>query len=160
MVDNPSQDRVEERMKAGEYLGSALEICMRLAFRHKRDFPELTFMSDAIAKALQIVTDTENQIRLRETHAFIEGYCRKAGVESYGFLPPDEMQKLGADALAYAGTDELGNPVPTARDEVLEEAALVVDHCNREGPYNAIGAASRIRALKKLSHGSVGQYDE
>ena len=30
----------------------------------------------------------------------------------------------------------------------VERAASVVDCCNREGPYNAIGAASRIRALK------------
>lgn len=30
----------------------------------------------------------------------------------------------------------------------IERAAEVVDRCNREGPYNAIGAASRIRALK------------
>jgi len=30
----------------------------------------------------------------------------------------------------------------------IERAADVVDQCNREGPYNAIGAASRIRALK------------
>lgn len=35
-----------------------------------------------------------------------------------------------------------------ARNAALEEAASVVDQCNREGPYNAIGAASRIRALK------------
>lgn len=35
-----------------------------------------------------------------------------------------------------------------ARNAALEEAAAVVDHCNREGPYNAIGAASRIRELK------------
>ncbi len=33
------------------------------------------------------------------------------------------------------------------REEMREEAALVVDQCNHEGPYNAIGAASRIRAL-------------
>jgi hypothetical protein len=32
---------------------------------------------------------------------------------------------------------------------VLEAAAAVVDECNREGPYNAIGAADRIRALIK-----------
>jgi hypothetical protein len=32
---------------------------------------------------------------------------------------------------------------------VLEAAAAVVDECNREGPYNAIGAADRIRALLK-----------
>lgn len=30
----------------------------------------------------------------------------------------------------------------------LEAAARVVDQCNQEGPYNAIGAATRIRALK------------
>lgn len=29
----------------------------------------------------------------------------------------------------------------------IERAADVVDGCNKEGPYNAIGAASRIRAL-------------
>jgi len=29
----------------------------------------------------------------------------------------------------------------------IDRAAEVVDQCNREGPYNAIGAASRIRAL-------------
>ena len=28
-----------------------------------------------------------------------------------------------------------------------DRAADVVDTCNREGPYNAIGAAKRIRAL-------------
>lgn len=32
-----------------------------------------------------------------------------------------------------------------------DRAADVVDQCNREGPYNAIGAASRIRALKVIS---------
>ena len=32
----------------------------------------------------------------------------------------------------------------------IERAAEVVDHCNQEGPYNAIGAASRIRALKVI----------
>lgn len=29
----------------------------------------------------------------------------------------------------------------------IERAAEVVDQCNKEGPYNAIGAASRIRKL-------------
>ncbi len=33
------------------------------------------------------------------------------------------------------------------RAEAIEAAAQVVDDCNSEGPYNAIGAASRIRAL-------------
>jgi hypothetical protein len=31
--------------------------------------------------------------------------------------------------------------------EALERAAEIVDECNREGPYHAIGAAWRIRAL-------------
>ena len=30
----------------------------------------------------------------------------------------------------------------------IERAADVVDQCNKEGPYNAIGAAKRIRALR------------
>lgn len=29
----------------------------------------------------------------------------------------------------------------------VERAACVVDECNKEGPYNATGDASRIRAL-------------
>ena len=35
------------------------------------------------------------------------------------------------------------------RAQTIEECAQVVDQCNHEGPYNAIGAASRIRALAK-----------
>lgn len=34
-------------------------------------------------------------------------------------------------------------------NNAIEAAADIVDDCNREGPYNAIGAASRIRSLKK-----------
>jgi hypothetical protein len=33
------------------------------------------------------------------------------------------------------------------RNEIIERCARVVDHANREGPYQAIAAASRIRAL-------------
>ena len=31
----------------------------------------------------------------------------------------------------------------------IEMAAQIIDDCNREGPYNAIGGARRIRELKK-----------
>lgn len=31
--------------------------------------------------------------------------------------------------------------------EILEMAAQIIDQCNREGPYEAIGGAKRIRAL-------------
>lgn len=33
--------------------------------------------------------------------------------------------------------------------QAIEEAASVVDRCNQEGPYNAIGAATRIRELAR-----------
>jgi hypothetical protein len=41
------------------------------------------------------------------------------------------------------------------RNATLEEAANIVDQCNREGPYNAIGAAERIRARKSLKAASI-----
>ena len=34
----------------------------------------------------------------------------------------------------------------------IEQAALVVDEANREGPYQAIGAASEIRRMKRPIH--------
>ena len=34
-------------------------------------------------------------------------------------------------------------------NEAIEAAAKIIDECNREGPYNAIGGARRIRDLKK-----------
>lgn len=34
------------------------------------------------------------------------------------------------------------------RNAIIELCASVVDQCNREGPYQAIAAAKRIRALK------------
>lgn len=37
------------------------------------------------------------------------------------------------------------------RNAVIEQCAAIVDLCNREGPYQAIGAAKRIRALKDFT---------
>ena len=51
---------------------------------------------------------------------------------------PDADALLYVIEQAYALGHEFG----------IERAAEVVDQCNREGPYNAIGAAARIRALK------------
>ena len=34
-------------------------------------------------------------------------------------------------------------------NEAIEAAAKIIDDCNREGSYNAIGGTSRIRKLKK-----------
>lgn len=41
-------------------------------------------------------------------------------------------------------TDKITNAA-----EALEAAARIVEQCNREGPYNAVGAAARIRALSE-----------
>lgn len=55
---------------------------------------------------------------------------------SYAHLP--DAKAIAADLeRAFSLGHEFG----------IERAADVVDRCNREGPYNAIGAASRIRAL-------------
>lgn len=42
----------------------------------------------------------------------------------------------------------------------IARAADVVDQCNREGPYNAIGAAERIRALKIVTTEPVKTIDK
>lgn len=42
----------------------------------------------------------------------------------------------------------------------IERAAEVVDQCNKEGPYNAIGAAARIRALKVIEVKPVATIDK
>lgn len=41
-------------------------------------------------------------------------------------------------------TDKITNAA-----EAIEAAARIVEQCNREGPYNAVGAAARIRALSE-----------
>lgn len=65
----------------------------------------------------------------------------------FGLLPESNRQQERFIALEWlrawqkegAGAD---------RDEIIEQCAVVVDQANREGPYQAIAAASRIRALK------------
>ena len=57
-----------------------------------------------------------------------------------------ERDALRQDAKLSESAQEL---MDVGRDGGLEDAACVVDQCNREGPYNAIGAAARIRALKR-----------
>jgi hypothetical protein len=62
---------------------------------------------------------------------------------------------LSAIKASYAGSEEgeaiahdLERAFSLGHEFGIGRAADVVDACNREGPYNAIGAASRIRALK------------
>jgi hypothetical protein len=42
----------------------------------------------------------------------------------------------------------------------IARAADVVDQCNTEGPYNAIGASGRIRALKVVEVEPVKTIDK
>ena len=42
----------------------------------------------------------------------------------------------------------------------IERAADLVDTCNREGPYNAIGAAKRVRALQVVEPQEVPTIDK
>ena len=41
----------------------------------------------------------------------------------------------------------------------IGRAAEVIDRCNREGPYNAIGAAGQIRALRIVEVKPVATID-
>lgn len=65
-----------------------------------------------------------------------------------------ELQHLAAIKAAYASLKDgeaichdLERAFSLGHEFGIERAAEVVDRCNKEGPYNAIGAASRIRAL-------------
>jgi hypothetical protein len=49
---------------------------------------------------------------------------------------------------SYQLIDSLTVLLKSVVANALEEAALEIDQCNHEGPYNAIQGAGRIRALK------------
>lgn len=70
---------------------------------------------------------------------------RVYSVPSGGTFPSADIDLV---VFARYALPELARRLKTTRNAALEEAAAVVDQCNREGPYNAIGAAARIRALK------------
>lgn len=62
---------------------------------------------------------------------------------------------LSAIIASYAGANnkerirhDLERAFALGHEFGLERSAALVDQCNREGPYNAIVAAGRIRALK------------
>lgn len=65
----------------------------------------------------------------------------------FGLLSVAEAAALKIEAREWLRA-WLKEGIGCDRDEVIERCAAVVDQCNREGPYNAIGAAPRIRALK------------
>jgi hypothetical protein len=67
----------------------------------------------------------------------------------------EQLMRLSAIKASYAGHKESAEVVHCDLDRAfalgyelgIERAAAIVDQCNKEGPYNAIGAAKRIRAL-------------
>lgn len=56
--------------------------------------------------------------------------------------------------------DDLEKAFALGHEFGRDRAADVVDQCNKEGPYNAIGAASRIRALKVRLPENVATVDK
>jgi hypothetical protein len=65
----------------------------------------------------------------------------------YGLLSEGERADVRNEARGWL-VAWLKEGIGCDRDEVIERCAAIVDQCNREGPYNAIAAAPRIRALK------------
>lgn len=73
---------------------------------------------------------------------------------------------LAAICASYVGIDaekikyDLRRAFSLGHSFGLERAANLVDQCNHEGPYNAIGAAKRIRALEVIEPQQAVQFDE
>ena len=70
---------------------------------------------------------------------------------------------MARNALLAAPAQPASAPLPlvrSTRERALEEAAQVVDECNREGPYQAIGAADRIRALASAPETPAQENDD
>ena len=65
----------------------------------------------------------------------------------YGLLDEEERKMVRFQAMEWL-TAWQKEGMGSDRNEVIEQCASVVDLCNREGPYQAIAAAPRIRALK------------
>lgn len=78
-------------------------------------------------------------------------------------LPWWRLQKMSDEKIdkfnnSFMMIERLPESVGTEKESVFEKevwnraieaAAKIIDDCNKEGPYNAIGGASRIRKLKK-----------
>ncbi len=77
---------------------------------------------------------------------------------------PGDVMVEESGTIPQKAWDRLGRSIDI--DALVEKCAAVVDQCNRKGPYNAIGAAARIRelksdpttAVKKTYHDDVGDF--
>ncbi len=92
------------------------------------------------AKFLEPVKASVEQVRQLTLHSWPSTHSN----------PPDIENWRTTIACLIKNCQELENTLAThdqkVREQVLEEAAQVIDQCNR---YNAIQGASRIRALAK-----------
>lgn len=74
----------------------------------------------------------------------------------FGLLTEDERKQVRFEAREWLRA-WLKEGIGCDRNEVIERCAAVVDQCNREGPYQAIAAAPRIRALKAVNQEERGE---
>ena len=82
----------------------------------------------------------------KPTEAQINSACLSYR-HDYGLMLEPDRARLRFQALEWLRAWQKEGAGSDA-DEVIERCAAVVDQANREGPYQAIAAASRIRALK------------
>jgi hypothetical protein len=74
----------------------------------------------------------------------------------YGLLDDHDRERLRFVAIEWLRAWQKEG-FGCDRDEVIERCAAVVDQCNREGPYEAIASAKRIRALKSAAIRAAGE---
>jgi len=74
----------------------------------------------------------------------------------FGLLPEGDRNQLRFEAREWLHA-WLKEGIGCDRNEVIERCAQVVDQANREGPYEAITSAKRIRALKGVLLSSEGK---
>jgi hypothetical protein len=65
----------------------------------------------------------------------------------FGLLPEAERSRVQFEAREWLHAWQKEG-IGANRNEIIERCAAEVDQANREGPYQAIAAASRIRSLK------------
>lgn len=65
----------------------------------------------------------------------------------FGIMPEGDRNQLRFEAREWLHAWQKEG-IGADRNEIIERCAQVVDQANREGPYEAIASAKRIRALK------------
>lgn len=96
----------------------------------------------------------EAAVREKPNEAQIASACLSYR-HDYGLLPPDLQTRTRIEACEWLRAWQKEG-FGCDKDEVIERCAAVVDQCNREGPYEAIASAKRIRALKSVAIRSGG----